>query len=203
MARIIRHYADGDDAPGFPREPRSRGSQRQAPAKSNQGRVPGFPAGSSRGPVEGVFSSKLKLKLTEIDLRDRRFMISEHFSPERLVLSIKRIGLVERPVVTKRGRKWVLVTGWKRILACRQLGLSFIPVAVLDEPDDCRAFLFSVYENLGVREFSYLEKAEILARLDAFGMTKAEMASKILPLLHIPPTESHLECLMAVARFSP
>jgi len=143
------------------------------------------------------------LALRDIDLGDRRFMTSEYFSLERLISSIRKIGLLQPPVVAKRGRRWVLVTGWKRVLACQKLGLSFITTSIHDEPDDQKAFLFGVQENLAVREFSYLEKAEILAKLLKFGLPERKIRRKIMPWLDIPPTKSYLEGHLAIARFRP
>lgn len=99
----------------------------------------------------------------------------------------------------RRRNRWVLVAGWRRILACREIGKTTVPVSVLNESDDRRAFLFAVEENLATRELTFLEKAEIAARLLKLGMSALQLQKKILPVLDIPPTRPHLERFLALA----
>jgi hypothetical protein len=80
------------------------------------------------------------------------------------------------------------------------LGISSAPVLILDEPDDLKAFLFALYENLAGREFPLLEKAEIVARLLTFGMAKSRIMKNFLPLLQVPPTAFYLESLLSISR---
>ena len=110
-----------------------------------------------------------QVPLENLYLQDERFRISRFFSFDRLILSIKEIGLVHPPLVTWRDNLLIPVTGWKRILACLELSFSPIPVVCLDEPSDLKVFLKAFYENLAIREYSLLEKAEILKKLKHFG----------------------------------
>jgi hypothetical protein len=83
------------------------------------------------------------------------------------------------------------------------LGISRAPALILDEPDDLKAFLFGLYENLAGREFPLLEKAEIVARLDAFGMAGSKIMKDILPLLQIPPTAFYLDSFLSISGLDP
>jgi hypothetical protein len=140
----------------------------------------------------------------EIDLQDRRFRISYHFDLQPLLLSIEKIGLVNPPVVVRRGgKRFILVSGWKRIAACLELSLLHLPVFVLDEKDDFRAFLVSLYDNLTTRKFDLLEKAQILSLLCGFVEDEKKIAGLFLPLLEIPPTLSCLDIYLRIARLSP
>ena len=119
-------------------------------------------------------------------LDDHRFRVGNSALPDRLVRSIRRIGLVHPPVVVRRRNRWVLLSGWRRIQACRALGLASIPVSVLSEPDDGRALLFAVEENAAARELSLLEKADILRKLRAWKFSGARLRKRILPLRDSP-----------------
>jgi hypothetical protein len=149
--------------------------------------------------MKNIFKLK-QLDLHELNLEDTRFRISEFFSSDRLALSIKKIGLLYPLLVTLRKGRFVLVSGWKRLSACLKLGISRAPALILDEPDDLKAFLFGLYENLAGREFPLLEKAEIVARLDAFGMAGSKIMKDILPLLQIPPTAFYLDSFLSISR---
>ncbi|NIM57628.1 MAG: ParB N-terminal domain-containing protein [Candidatus Aminicenantes bacterium] len=146
---------------------------------------------------------KQNLSLKEIFLEDERFRISYYFSLEKQILSIKKVGLLNPPLVALRDKQFILVSGWKRVLACIKLSLFSIPVFVLEEEDDLKSFLVAFYENLATREFSLLEKAEILRRLKKFGEDEKSIVKGYLPLLDIPPTVSNLESFLAFSGLEP
>jgi len=152
--------------------------------------------------MKNIFEPK-QLDLHELDLEDTRFRISEFFSSDRLALSIKKIGLLHPLLVTLREGRFVLVSGWKRLSACLKLGISRAPALILDEPDDLKAFLFALYENLAGRDFSVLEKAEIVSRLHTFGLAGSKITKDILPLLEVPPTAFYLDSLLSLSKLDP
>jgi len=143
------------------------------------------------------------IPLDSLYLKDERFRISYFFSLDKLILSFKEIGLVHPPLVTWRDNLLILVSGWKRVLACLELSLSPIPVVCIEEKNDLKVFLMAYYENLAVREFSLLEKAEILKRLKHFGEKEKSILKHHLPQLGIPPTAYHLDMYLSFSRFSP
>ncbi len=144
---------------------------------------------------------KKKLSLKEIFLEDERFRISYYFSLEKLILSIQEVGLLNPPLVALRDKHFILVSGWKRVLACIKLRISSLPVFITEEEDELKAFLAAFYENLAAREFSLLEKAEILSKLKKLGEDEKKIVQHYLPLLDIPPTLSHLESYLAFSQF--
>ncbi len=138
---------------------------------------------------------------SEINLADERFRISYHFDLDRLLLSIKKIGLIYPVVVVKRDDPgFVVLSGWKRVYACLELALPEIPVFLLEEDDDLKAFLFSLYENLAFRSFDILEKAEILKRLDEYVEDEKKIVRQFFPLLGIPGNLSYLDVYLKIAR---
>jgi len=143
---------------------------------------------------------KKNLPLKEIFLEDERFRISYYFSLEKLILSLQKVGLLHPPLVVLQDKSFILVSGWKRVLACIKLGLSSLPVFVIEEKDELKAFLAAFYENLATREFSLLEKAEILSRLKRFGEDEKKIVQHYLPLLDIPSTLSNLESYLAFSQ---
>ena len=140
----------------------------------------------------------------DIDVADDRFRISRHFDRDRLLLSIDKIGLVSPLVVVEReDSRFVLVSGWKRILACLELSLPQVPVFRLEEDDDSRAFLFALYENASIRNFDILEKAEIVQKLVGFEEDEKKIVRQFFPLLDIPSTLSYLDHYLKIARLDP
>ncbi len=146
---------------------------------------------------------KEQIDLNEIFLEDERYRTSYHFSLEKLKLSLQETGLLHPPLVALRDGRFILVSGWKRVLACAELSLSPILVLITEEKDDLKTFLMAFYENLATREFSLLEKAEILTRLKRFGEDEKRIIRHYLPLLDIPATLPNLDTYLAFSQFEP
>lgn len=146
----------------------------------------------------------LEVPLDDINQKDERFRFSYHFDLEKLLISIKKFGLVSPLVVVKRkGPQYVIVSGWKRLLACLQLSLMHVPVYLFDEQDDCRAFLLCLYENWAFRNFNILEKAEILLKLNGFMGDEKKIVKQFFPLLDIPANLSYFDAYLKIALLDP
>ena len=88
-------------------------------------------------------------------------------------------------------------------MACQQLGILVIPVFIAEISDDLEAFKIPIFENLSVRSYSPVEKAEILDKLKKFGESEESLLSQFLPLLDIPPTRTWLEFYIKLSQFNP
>ncbi len=141
-----------------------------------------------------------KIRLNRINLRDERFRISYFPDLEALAGSIIARGLLSPPLVRSDGERFVLVSGWKRVLACRRAGVSKITAFVTDDRDDLKLCLDAVEENRIHRPLSLAEKAEILDRLEAFGLSQNVLIRDIMPPLALPATRSHLRNLRKLVR---
>ena len=141
--------------------------------------------------------------MDKIDLNDERFRISYYFSLEKLLVSLKKIGLICPPLVCQKNDKFILVSGWKRVLACLELSLSPIKAFVVCRKSNLETFLLAFYENWASREFSPVEKSEIIRKLIQFGEKKESIIKHYFPLLKIPLTEAYLGVFLALSQFEP
>ena len=139
--------------------------------------------------------------LNRIDFEDDRFRISYFCELGKLKRSIAESGLLSPIIVTPRAKCLVIVTGWRRAKACRDLSLSTIPCFILEEPEDLKAFLLAVLENAAIRDFDTLESAEILKKLKGFGVEEQTLLENYLPLFGIPQTLSYLDAYLTTAEF--
>jgi len=144
-----------------------------------------------------------KVPITSIDLEDRRFCISLGGTPEKLRLSIEKIGIVNPPIVTSRNGILVLVAGWRRIRAAHELGLQEVAVRKIEWTGDLEAFRIQVFDNLGFRQFSPIEKSEILSRLRKYGEPDERLVFSYLSLFGIPGHGDYLESYLSFSLFSP
>jgi len=137
-----------------------------------------------------------------IDLTDERFRTSFLGSMDKLIVSIARVGVLHPPLVMKEGGRWVLVSGWKRVLACRELGLVPLDVLETGEKDPLKNFLLGFLENLATREIGLVERAEILSKLWAFGERREALIRDYMPLLDLARNEDILKAYQDIGGFS-
>ncbi len=146
---------------------------------------------------------RIRLNLEAIDWADESFRTSPPVSLDKLVASLKAIGLLHPPLVTGGGGRWVIVSGWKRLLACRALARSPVEVIDTEERDALKNVLLGFLENVASRPIGLIEKAEILSRLVAFGEDRETIRRDFLPLLDLPQNAEILQDHLRIAGFTP
>ena len=87
-------------------------------------------AAPSVAPAGAFFDIPLELIIVEGQIRSRIDQEGEAFLAH--VESIREKGVLEPVIVTPREGKYLLISGERRLLACRKLGLPTIPARVID-----------------------------------------------------------------------
>jgi len=81
-------------------------------------------------PAGAFFDIPLEIIIVEGQIRSRIDQEGEEFLAH--VESIREKGVLEPVIVTPRDGKYLLISGERRLLACRKLGLPTIPARVID-----------------------------------------------------------------------
>jgi ParB family transcriptional regulator, chromosome partitioning protein len=106
----------------------------------------------------------------------------EHFREaelEELAASIAQHGIVQPIVVRKRGSRFQIVVGERRLRAAQRAGLRKIPAVVRDIPDD-KMLEVALVENLQRQELDPVEEAHAYrALIDGFGLSHADVAERV------------------------
>ena len=84
---------------------------------------------------------------------------------EELAESIRDVGLRQPPQVMKKGDKYEVICGHRRLLATRKLGMPRVPCLVADGEGDEVLFAGRVHENIIRRDISPVEEAAFYAEL--------------------------------------
>ncbi len=106
------------------------------------------------------------LPIAAIDCSDATFRITTEESIDRLRDSIGKIGLVSPPILRPLKNGFGVVSGFRRLEACRCLGWSHVPARrVADAAGPWRCALLAVAENLGQRSLNPLETGRALRLL--------------------------------------
>jgi ParB family chromosome partitioning protein len=140
--------------------------------------------------------------LGDIDSADERFRITTRRDSEDLRSSIRRMGLLSAPLVLRQSSGFMLVSGFRRVAACRSLGWERVRAVVLASGASlytcaCRA----VGDNSTQRPLDLIETGRSLRLLErhspdgnipaedlsALGLpSNLEMTSRVKDLCRLP-----------------
>lgn len=99
---------------------------------------------------------------------------------KELAQSISENGLLQPVTVRQTGEQsFQLISGERRLMACRILEMERIP-AIIEEVDDEKSAIFALIENLQRSDLNYFEQAEGMQRLiECAGLTQEQLARKL------------------------
>lgn len=98
---------------------------------------------------------------------------------EELASSITQYGIIQPLSVRKKGEKYELVAGERRLRAARMAGLTEVP-CILMGVDEEQSGMIAMVENLQRRDLDFIEEAEGLARLmRLYGLSQEQAAVRV------------------------
>lgn len=96
-----------------------------------------------------------------------------------LAASIKADGILQPLSVRRRGEKYELIAGERRLRAAILAGLPTVP-CIVSEVSDRSSALLSLVENIQRKDLGFFEEADAIARLiDFYGMTQEDAALRL------------------------
>ena len=144
---------------------------------------------------------KKEIPLDTIDSRDQTCRISSLVDPDwidALARSIDRLGLLQAPWIIEKGPHRRIVSGFRRIAACRCLGREGIACRMLGPETLTRAYVqLAVAENAWQRPLNLMEKARAFALLGKSFRKSSHLAeiANSLGLVENPTMIEKLICL--------
>ncbi len=143
------------------------------------------------------------VNLNQIDELPGPYCMSYGFDTTPLADSIRRIGLINSPILVRKGEgggeiEFVVVAGFRRIKALKVLGEMHIPCRILPpETPPRKCLLINLYENLTHRDFNPVEKGMALARLLEWVPAK-EVVETFMSLFDLPSHEETLHFFVQI-----
>jgi len=134
------------------------------------------------------------------ELSPNRFQSRKAFSDgeqKRLVMSIKKNGIIQPIVVRRSGNAYEIIAGERRWRAAQEAGLKEVPIIVRDA-EDSQAAELSLIENVQREGLNPLEEAEAYQTLiQTFDLSQEELSARVgkdrstiantIRLLKLPP----------------
>jgi ParB-like chromosome segregation protein Spo0J len=114
--------------------------------------------------------------------------------------SIKKIGIINAPILREKGGKYQIVTGWKRLFSCRELGYAQALCSIYESGkiSDEECILIIYQDNrYGISE---LELSELIMMFkNLCSLNDKELINNVLPQFKIPPSRKHLDKYIALS----
>lgn len=124
--------------------------------------------------------SILKLQINEVE--PNREQPRKHFDEaalEELAESIKKYGLIQPIIVTKKDGYYEIIAGERRWRACKKAGLKEIP-AIVRQNDEKQNKAIALIENIQREDLNAVEKAMgIKVLMDEYELTQQEVSEII------------------------
>ena len=125
--------------------------------------------------IDGEKIIKLSINEVEPNREQARKKFDEE-SIEELAESIKRYGLIQPIIVTKKENYYEIVAGERRWRACKKAGLKEISTIIIDN-DERKNKEISLIENIQREDLNTVEKAEgIKILMDEYLLTQQQVA---------------------------
>lgn len=138
--------------------------------------------------------------LNLIDTDDLFFRISTNALTSSLLISVKQVGILNPPIIISKSDGYRVVSGWRRIEACRQLGFDIIPVRLLDTSVDREGCIkLAICDNTFQRELNLVEQARAV-RLISTIYHESEKIIELANALGLSINQDMLDKLMKLTQ---
>ena len=136
--------------------------------------------------------------LDRIDSENFFYRISTTEDKKPIVGSVERLGLISPVVLKETGDRLVIVSGFRRIEACRQLHWKEIPCRILSDATPKPSCVeLAIMDNLAQRPLNLVEQARCLHLLTAVNIG-SEVSEELSQFLGISQNESYAAKLKRV-----
>ncbi len=140
------------------------------------------------------------VELSRIDINFTPFSFSYGFELDQITGSIQKVGLINRPIIKREQDRFIIVTGFKRILALKRLGWDKVEGHVIKQDiPSLECLLISLYDNITTRNFNHVEKAIILSRLSEY-LPLEQIIQEYMPLLGLSKHRPILDMYLWIDR---
>lgn len=130
--------------------------------------------------VIGDDSRVLKVAPSKIDINPHQPRTNFSDSAiDELAQSIEKHGIIQPLIATRKGERFELIAGERRLRAARKIGLKEVPVIIREEKEQKKLEL-ALIENLQREDLNPLETARAYRRLiDEFNITQEEASRQV------------------------
>jgi len=136
--------------------------------------------------------------LSRIDFDDDAFLITTGKKRDDLMGSIKYLGLLNPPVLLEKETGYTIISGFRRVEACRRLNRFELSARVLDsDTDRFKCVTYAVADNAFQRPLNIIEKSRCFSMLSGYYKSIDSLA-EALPILGLSEHPSMIKKIKVV-----
>ena len=141
-----------------------------------------------------------QVALSEIDLKDKTYLLSDIVPDQKLIQSISDLGLLNPVKLIKTDNGYIVITGWKRINVLMQLGSESVYSQVYNNNVLLTEHICRLIYTDNKDRITELEKAELLRLICSSAASyEKNIIENVLPFLGLNPTLNNLKKYLAIA----
>jgi hypothetical protein len=131
------------------------------------------------------------IHLEEVDWDDTSCLITYGPLPDKLILSIQTVGLIQKPLLQRKSDGlFRIICGSRRLAVCQQLGLDPLSCDVLSTSQSpVTSLRMSIYDNIAHRGLNPVEKSLALTKM-AHHVDQPQLVQEFMPLLDLEPSDT-------------
>ena len=159
--------------------------------------------GHSQFPAKRSFSQLIRsqrISLSAVNSEDKTYCITTDTDIRALAASIQQLGLIHPPVLKHLHSEYIIISGFRRIAACRQLGWSEISASVLrPDVDNETCALYAIADNSHQRPLNIVEISR------SFFLLSANISDQTRQLMYasdlgLPAHRDHIKKIEKICR---
>ena len=130
--------------------------------------------------------------ISDIDSEDKTYQITTKISLSDLTGSITQVGLISPPILKHVNSKNIIICGFRRVAAFRDLGLRLIKARVIDQDaDEIEYIKIAIADNSMQRSLNLIEQSRSIKMLWPFKDTIN--LAKTASMLGLPEGEPYIK----------
>ena len=131
------------------------------------------------------------IQLQEVDWNDTSCLITYGPLPDKLILSIQTVGLIQKPLLQRKSDGlFRIICGSRRLAVCQQLGLDPLSCEVLPTSSSpVTSLQMAIYENIAHSVLNPVEKSLVLTKM-AQHVDQPQLVQEFMPLLDLEPSDT-------------
>lgn len=131
------------------------------------------------------------IQLEEVDWNDTSCLITYGPLPDKLILSIQTVGLIQKPLLQRKSDGlFRIICGSRRLAVCQQLGLDPLSCEVLSiSTSPVTSLRMAIYDNIAQRGLNPVEKSLVLTKM-AQHVDQPQLVEEFMPLLDLEPSDT-------------
>ena len=142
-----------------------------------------------------------RVHINEIDTEDHKFRISNETIIDEISDSIKEYGLLKPPILLRNKNSYSIISGFKRVLACKKNTVDIINALVMQSNDEFLCYKVAILDNTSQKKIGFYESIKCIKIIKEFLIdnNNDEFIILVSKLLNLPYSKDYIIKLINIS----